>query len=197
MVATMEAAGPASPVAEVSPAPGRATAVGITPGAVAPGGPVPYVAVPAGAARPAAAETSASAPRVDAPAQPAIAAQATSATSPPAPSPAVNAGAAAAAGPPVNATPARPIQKVNPVLPVEFSGRRADPVSEVQIEVLIDPKGKVWSERVLNSSKVFNHALINSAMAAAKKWQFEPARQNGTPVYSQMILKFQFGTARP
>ena len=50
----------------------------------------------------------------------------------------------------------------------------------------------VDSAEVIEFSDPFNGALVNSALAAAVRWTFEPARADHLAVSSRVILHFRF-----
>ncbi len=75
--------------------------------------------------------------------------------------------------------------------------------AEVVVEVLVDKKGKVQETRVVeqylykkNDKELvttLGYGLEESARAAAARWMFRPARQNGYPVESYHTITFSFG----
>jgi TonB family protein len=68
-----------------------------------------------------------------------------------------------------------------------------EPVS-VAVRVSIDPKGVVHDADLLTKGVDDNLGL--SAVEAAKRWKFEPARLEDRPVASDLVVRFQFGAAR-
>jgi iron complex outermembrane recepter protein len=70
-----------------------------------------------------------------------------------------------------------PPTMVRPQLP---STPRADSApSDSYIEVVVDEDGLVQQVRLRSSEPTLNDRMI---VAAAKAWQFEPARKDGVPV---------------
>ncbi|HEV3330008.1 MAG TPA: energy transducer TonB [Bryobacteraceae bacterium] len=65
--------------------------------------------------------------------------------------------------------------------------------SQVQVRVQIDAEGKVTKVTPITSGAFVDFRLTQAATTAAKSWVFEPARTNGHPVPSEMILDFHFG----
>jgi TonB family protein len=63
---------------------------------------------------------------------------------------------------------------------------------EVQIEVTIDEHGKVTKVSRGATTGPFAYLFVDAALAAARRWQFEPASVGGRPVASKMTLKFAF-----
>ena len=63
--------------------------------------------------------------------------------------------------------------------------------TSVAVRVEIDQKGIVRDADLL--TKRVDGDLGRSAVEAAKRWRFEPARQEDRPVESSMVVKFQFG----
>ena len=73
------------------------------------------------------------------------------------------------------------------------------------IEVLVDEKGKVQEAKIVQryvysknkkekkSVAILGYGLEESALSAAQRWTFRPARQNGYPVQSYTTLTFSFG----
>ena len=62
--------------------------------------------------------------------------------------------------------------------------------TSVAVRVSIDPKGNVRDADLLTRG-VDGH-LGRSAVEAAKRWRFEPARADDRPIASNMVLRFQF-----
>ena len=62
----------------------------------------------------------------------------------------------------------------------------------VEVEVSIDERGSVSNATVGASTGPFAYLFVDAALAAARRWQFEPARRGGRPVASKMTLKFDF-----
>lgn len=97
----------------------------------------------------------------------------------------------------------KPLRFVEPEYTRE--ARRKNVKAEVVVEVLVDTKGRVQTakivERFLYSRDAKNkttvesleYGLEESALSAAERWTFRPARQNGQPVESYTMLTFSFG----
>ena len=64
--------------------------------------------------------------------------------------------------------------------------------AEVQIRVQIDAQGAVAKVTPI-APNAYNYRLVEAAARAAKFWVFEPAKTDGNPVPSEMILDFHFG----
>ena len=89
---------------------------------------------------------------------------------------------------PRNMTAPRVKKKVEPTFP---PGANAFAVSGILIvEVVIDEKGTVSSARVLRALPA--PTLSYTALEAVKRWRFEPATENGTPVQAFFTLTVNF-----
>ena len=66
--------------------------------------------------------------------------------------------------------------------------------TQVSVRVAIDQKGVVRDADLL--TKGIDGHLGRSAVEAAKRWRFEPARDGNGPVASNMVVKFRFGPTR-
>jgi TonB family protein len=66
-----------------------------------------------------------------------------------------------------------------------FPGGLREPVSGV-IEVIIDTAGKVESARIIDPVHLHYDGLLTNA---AKKWQYQPATVDGTPVRFNKRIK--------
>lgn len=101
----------------------------------------------------------------------------------------------AAAQPPASVTNARAIHKVPPVVPSSFRPRIKGTMG-VDVRVRIDTQGRVVSATPLTPiSKAHSGLesfLAERAVAAAKQWRFEPARENGRPIPGVEIIHFTF-----
>jgi TonB family protein len=62
--------------------------------------------------------------------------------------------------------------------------------TRVAVQVEIDPAGHVTSARVVDSG--VNPAVSGAAVAAARKWTFDPASSNGRHVNSEHTIMFEF-----
>jgi outer membrane biosynthesis protein TonB len=58
--------------------------------------------------------------------------------------------------------------------------------------VHIDKQGKVSDARILEEEDA-PKLVIPYVLQAARVWQFEPARRDGTPVESDTVILFRFG----
>jgi hypothetical protein len=83
----------------------------------------------------------------------------------------------------------KPIRQMAASLPATVS---VSMPQTVQVRVTIDPSGKVVKTTPIGRTPT-NFPLIDAALRAARYWVFEPARENGHPVTSEMVLKFEFG----
>ena len=64
--------------------------------------------------------------------------------------------------------------------------------SDVQVRVQIDAQGVVTKVTPVTPGTNANFRLVQAASAAAKSWVFEPAKSDGRPVPSEMVLEFHF-----
>jgi periplasmic protein TonB len=80
--------------------------------------------------------------------------------------------------------PAKPVRQYQP----QFSSE--EPVS-IAVRVEIDQRGIVRDADLV--TKRVDGPLGRAAIAAAKRWRFEPAREKDRPVASSMVVKFSFG----
>ena len=87
-------------------------------------------------------------------------------------------------------TPA-PIIQAQPVL---TSAAKQSLTRSVSVDVRVDvgESGMVENAEVIEFSDPLNVALTNSALAAAVRWTFEPARNEDVAVPSKVILHFRF-----
>ena len=83
--------------------------------------------------------------------------------------------------------PAKAVRRFQPQV------RTNEPTS-VAVRVSIDPEGVV-RDADLVTKNVDDH-LGRSAVEAAKRWKFEPARVEDRPVASNLVVRFQFGADR-
>jgi TonB family protein len=63
--------------------------------------------------------------------------------------------------------------------------------TRVSVRVSLDETGRIRSTDLV--SRNVDSRLANAAMDAAKRWRFEPARQQQKKVGSSVILHFRFG----
>ena len=92
---------------------------------------------------------------------------------------------------------------VEPEWPREARRKRVR--ADVMVEVLVDEKGLVRDARVVDrylyekdsdekeQVAELKYGLEEAAVAAAKRWMFQPARQDGNPVKSYKTITFSFG----
>lgn len=71
------------------------------------------------------------------------------------------------------------------------ASRGTEGPTTIQVRVEIDAAGKVAKVEPLGLN-VATFRLAQAAILAARSWTFEPARENGEPVPSDMILSFAF-----
>ena len=83
-----------------------------------------------------------------------------------------------------------PIAIAEATAPVPVNAHAAG-VSEVQVRVHVDRRGKVYQIEPIARTEL-NGPWMDSAMMAAKFWRFRPARDNGRAVSSETVLTFQF-----
>jgi len=81
-----------------------------------------------------------------------------------------------------------PPKAVKQVQPHVYSKEAAS----VAVRVAIDDRGNVWDADLL--TKDIDGQLGLSALEAAKRWRFEPARVEDKPVGSNMVVRFHFGS---
>lgn len=86
----------------------------------------------------------------------------------------------------------RPIRKVSPE--TQGLGLMYDS-SEVAVEVNVDSRGHVSRARTAESKQATS-AMIASAMTAARRWIFEPARLHGKSVETEYTIVFEFHAER-
>jgi TonB family protein len=63
---------------------------------------------------------------------------------------------------------------------------------EVRVQVNIDEHGSVVQASVASTTGPFASLFVDSALDAARRWQFMPARIEGRPVASSITLRFNF-----
>lgn len=100
-------------------------------------------------------------------------------------------------------TAAKAVRFVEPEYTRE--ARRRKIRAEVIVEVLVDERGQVKDAKVVERYLLgkadedrepvnsIGYGLEESALAAAERWMFRPARQGGKPVRSYAQLTFSFG----
>lgn len=89
-------------------------------------------------------------------------------------------------------TPPVPIQQV----PAEYpeGAQRAGLRGVVQVKVTVDESGKVADAKVEKCE--VPAVLCESAVAAARKWTFQPALRYGSAVSATIVIPFRFRTSR-
>jgi TonB family protein len=86
---------------------------------------------------------------------------------------------------------AEAISATQPVLPPDLKALiSSDNVIGVQIEINTD--GKVVSAKLASEKGPAAESLARLAVAAAWRWRFRPAMQNGRPVHSEKTIEFLF-----
>lgn len=84
-------------------------------------------------------------------------------------------------------TPAKGI-----VMPPALLPEGADPGPAMLLQVLVDTEGKIQQPDYIGGSP----ALLATATESLNAWQVEPARANGAPVASGVVLQVQFATKK-
>ena len=85
----------------------------------------------------------------------------------------------------------RIIRQVYPSVPSSVRSMIAGEAS-VEVRVSIDENGKVAQAVVVRRNGASSPYLAESAASSARLWRFEPARDGGRPVPSEMLLNFRF-----
>jgi TonB family protein len=86
-----------------------------------------------------------------------------------------------------NKTPPRVIRQSPPAYP--FSMRQSRMRGEVLVQFIVDIEGPVKRPFVVRS---LNPAFDAPALESVRSWVFEPGRENGVPVYTQMQVPIFF-----
>jgi TonB family protein len=81
-------------------------------------------------------------------------------------------------------TPAKPVRQVRPVSPEELKTE-----VPVRVRLTVDQSGNIVDAAVLGYA---DSKLAESALDAAKRWEFEPAKVHDEPVETEVILRFRF-----
>jgi protein TonB len=63
----------------------------------------------------------------------------------------------------------------------------------LRVAVDVDSEGRVTDANALDAANPTEKILASSAVQAARRWRFNPARRNGTPVASTTVVVFEFG----
>ena len=88
-------------------------------------------------------------------------------------------------------TAPKAIRAVRPKLPANVQSKvTSDNI--VKIRVRIDRSGRVISATAVSTEGPMARSLAGYALASARLWRFQPARNNGKPVGSQTVLEFLF-----
>jgi protein TonB len=97
----------------------------------------------------------------------------------------------------------KPVRVVEPKYPREAEKKKIK--AEINVEVLVDEKGRVKEKKITErflvkdddgpreATRELGYGLEEAALAAADRWLFRPARQNGKAVASYQTLTFSFG----
>ena len=86
---------------------------------------------------------------------------------------------------PLTVTPARPREMPHAILPEGVT----DAGPPMLLQVLIDTDGKIQRPEYVGGAL----PLVEAAKASLSRWQVEPARVNGAPVVSGVVLQVRFG----
>jgi protein TonB len=74
-----------------------------------------------------------------------------------------------------------------PVYP--FEAKHAGITGRVQVDFIVDERGEVQDQRIVNSS---NRIFEEATLRAVAKWRFEPGRRQGTIVKFRMTVPVMF-----
>lgn len=97
----------------------------------------------------------------------------------------------------------KPVRFVEPEFTREAQRKKIK--AEIVVEVFVDEKGKVQDAKIVDrflysknakqkkAVDALGYGLEESALSAAQRWTFRPARQNGLPVQSYHTITFSFG----
>jgi TonB family protein len=84
-------------------------------------------------------------------------------------------------------TPPKPLRKVDPIYDLSAVDDRVE--GKVQLSAIIHTDGYVYGIKVLRG---LDPRLDNNAVAALRKWEFEPARRDGVPVDVDVVIEIPF-----
>ena len=84
-----------------------------------------------------------------------------------------------------------PVYQVQPSLRLPNQQHLTGPVS-VDVKVDVAESGIVRNAEIMEYGDPPNFSLANAALAAARQWTFQPAREEDLPVSSEVILHFHF-----
>ncbi|HJT86301.1 MAG TPA: energy transducer TonB [Bryobacteraceae bacterium] len=87
--------------------------------------------------------------------------------------------------------PPRAVRRVNPVLNAQ-ERRLVTADIPIDVKVYVNDSGKVDYAELLSDANSENRLLASSALSAARRWDFTPARLGSENVPGQVILHFQF-----
>jgi TonB family protein len=87
---------------------------------------------------------------------------------------------------PLGTVPARIVSQVQPSFPKW--AKALDVEGVVKLDALIDEKGNLAEAKVLSGPRPLQHA----AEQAVGLWIFEPARSDGKPTATHMVLTVEF-----
>ena len=90
-------------------------------------------------------------------------------------------------GEPREVTPPSPLRKVDPIYDLTAVEDRVE--GKVQLSAIIHTDGYVYGINVLRGLDL---RLDNNAITALRKWEFEPARREGTPVDVDIVIEIPF-----
>ncbi len=83
------------------------------------------------------------------------------------------------------------VRRVSPAVPPNLRSLLRSEV-RVEVKVAIDETGKVVRAEAVNTFGEMAPYLSQNAVNTARMWRFRPARNNGKPVPSEMLLNFRF-----
>jgi TonB family protein len=84
-------------------------------------------------------------------------------------------------------TPPSPLRKVDPIYDLSAVDDRVE--GKVQLTGVIHTDGYVYGINVLSG---LDSRLDTNAIAALRKWEFEPAKREGTPVDVDVVIEIPF-----
>jgi protein TonB len=90
-------------------------------------------------------------------------------------------------------SPPRPVSEVSPVVTAMMKSLLWRTVT-VNLKVSIDETGRVVKIEPLRTGA--HQMLVDSAINAARKWKFSPARRGNAPIPSETTLQFTFDPSR-
>jgi outer membrane biosynthesis protein TonB len=83
------------------------------------------------------------------------------------------------------------VDEAQPVLSVSDKQELIRPVS-VDIKVFVENSGKVSNAQIVEYGNPPSWKLANAALAASRRWTFEPVRAGDTTNADELILHFRF-----